>query len=601
MRKLFLVPVRFLAKFTLVVLLVGCVAAHKDSAVVVSSHAEEPAKTAPATPNLPSMPLSSELLYKILAAEIAGQRGQFDMAGDTYLQLARTTRDPRIAERAAQINIFKGEKQKALEALRLWAELDPENLDARQGLVVYFIRNGQPDAALVHLEKLLAGMPTPSPKEPTLSGLDFATDQGHGFMMIASLLAREQDKQAVLKLMGKFVEAHPDNPDALLAYSNLALSLGDAKVAAEAVDQALQRKPGWANAIAMRARILQTQGNKPEALTYLEEALKGTPKDLMLRLSYARLLVDVKRYNDARAQFELMAQQMPDNAEALFSLGLLSLQINQHDEAEGYFNQVIKLGKFLPESNYYLGQIAETRKQYQEAISLYKTVDQGDGYLDAQLRVVGLLAKQGDIPSARAHLQGIQVQDPQQVKLLYMAEADLLAEEGHYDQAMEVYNNALKAMPTDDTLLYGRAMLAGKLDRLDILEKDLRTILEREPDNARALNALGYTLADRTTRFEEAFAYIKRALELDPEDPATLDSMGWIHYRLGNTQEAIKYLQGAYKIDPNAEIAAHLGEVLWVSGNQDEARKIWEQALKSEPKDEALLTTMKRFKVLISL
>ena len=619
MRKLLLFPLQFLAKFALVVLLVGCVAARQDGTVLVPSHADEPGaasssggqirvqagpeNTLPPKVALPNVPLSSGMLYDMLVAEIAGQRGQPAITASNYLKLARSTRDPRIAERAAQALVFTGDKQGALEALKLWVELDPENLDARQGLVIFLLRNGQGDTALPHLEKLLAGVPAaPKPAANTMPGSpEFGTDQGHGFMMIAALLGREQDKQAALRLMGKFAEAHNTNPDALLSYSNLALTFNDLKSARTSIDQALQIKPGWPSAVALRARILQTQGDTSQAIASMEEATQANPKDLMLRLSYARLLVDAKKFDEARAQFTAMAKQMPDNAEALFSLGLLSLQITQLDDAAGYFNQVIKLDKFIPESSYYLGQIAESKKQYGDAVTLYRAVSQGDGYLDAQLRIVGLLAKQGDIAAARTHLRTIQVQDPQQVKLLFMAEADLLAEEKHYVQAMEIYNNALADMPKDNTLLYGRAMLAEKMDKLDILEQDLHNILEREPDNARALNALGYTLADRTNRYEEALGYVKRALEINPQDAATLDSMGWIHYRLGNTQQAIQYLQTAYKLDANAEIAAHLGEVLWISGDQPGARKVWEDALKAEPKDETLLTTMKRFKALISL
>lgn len=607
MKKLLLYPVRFLTKLTLVIVLVGCMAAHREGAVLVASHAEEPvdaARTTAAPPALPNVSLSPDLLYKLLSAEIAGQRGQYGAAADSYLQMARATRDPRLAERAAQISVFTGEKQKALKALKLWVELDPNNFDARQGLVVYLIRNGQSAAALEHVEKLLALVPAPpkqTPATPAVNGPDFATPQGHGFMFVAALLGREQDKPAALNVMSRLAAAHKENPDALFAYANLALTLGDTKVARQAVEQALETKPNWASAVALRARLLQSQGHTAEAIAYLDEAVRNNPKDLMLRLSYARLLVEAKRPDEARTQFQSMAKQMPDNAEALFSLGLLSIQINQHDDAKSYFEQVIKLGKFVPEANYYLGQIAENKKQFTDALTFYKAVDQGDGYLDAQLRVVGLLAKQGEIAAARTHLQGIQIQDAQQAKLIQMAEADLLSEEKHYDQAMQIYNAALDAMPQDDTLLYGRAMLAEKMDRLDILERDLHAILAREPDNARVLNALGYTLADRTQRYEEAFNYIKRALELNPQDAATLDSMGWIHYRLGNLSEALKYLHSAYKLDANAEIAAHLGEVLWASGDQQGARKVWEGALKAEPKDELLMGTMKRFKVLLSL
>lgn len=592
---------RLVSKFTVAALLAGCVAtAPRDGAVTTAAQAAEPpaAPPVPKVAPLPNVALTPELLYQLLIAEITAQRGGMGAASVDYLNLARSTRDPRLAERAAQIAVFSGDTQKALAALRLWVELDPENLDARQGLVVFLLRNDQGDAALEHLEKLLAAAPAPSPaKSPAdaNSGLEFNTPQGHGFMFIAALLGREQNKAAALRLMGKFAAAHKDNPDALFAYGNLAMTHGDLGAARTAVEQALQHKPDWANAVALRARILQLQGDSSAALAYLGDAVKNRPQDMMLRLGYARLLVEAQRTDEARAQFAAMAEQMADNADVLFSIALLSMQIKQPDDAVNYLKQVIKLDKFTAESHYYLGQIAENKKQYREAIDFYKIVDRGDAYLDAQLRIVGLLARQDDVAAARAHLRTIQARDPQQAKLITMAEADLLREEKQYTAAMEVYNNALSEQPKDNLLLYGRAMLAEKMDRLDILEQDLRSILEREPDNARALNALGYTLADRTTRYEEALALIKRALELNPQDAATLDSMGWVQYRLGHNKEALDYLQKAYALDPNAEIAAHLGEVLWVSGDREGARKIWQEALHADPKDEILLGTVKRF------
>ncbi|MEO5702361.1 MAG: tetratricopeptide repeat protein, partial [Gammaproteobacteria bacterium] len=443
MKKFLLFPARFFAKFILVVVLVGCVAAQQDSAVMLVSQAEEVAATLPAQPSFPNVALTHELLYKILMAEIAGQRGQFELAGNAYLQLARTTRDPRLGERAAQIAVFVRDKQKGLEALKLWVELDPSNVEARQGLVAFLVRNGQADAALAHLEILLAAPAVATETAPATAeiepGLDMVQALGsmpdQGFMQIAALLAREPDKKEALRLMGKFAAAHQESADAQFAYASLALSDGDLKLARAAVDSALQIKPDWLQAWVMRARVMQLQGETAQAVAYLKQLTDTHPDNLMLRLNYARLLVEAKQMEDAREQLNVLARRTPENAEVLFSLGLLSMQINQLDEAKNYLMQVSKLGKFPTESSYYLGQIAETKKQYSEAMTYYKVVDQGDAYLDAQLRIVAILARQGDIPAARTHLQGIQLQDPQQEKLLIMAEADLLREEKKYNEA----------------------------------------------------------------------------------------------------------------------------------------------------------------------
>lgn len=595
MVRFFLFTAQFLAKFITVILLVGCVSAHKDSAVMLQSYADEPAPAQPSKDHLPNVGLTPDLLYQTLVAEIASQRGQLDVAANSYLKLARATHDPRLVERATQIALLMHDGRKVLAALKLWVDLEPDNIEAREGLITSLVQNKQPGAALEHMEKLLSSPPA-VPKTP-VPGIepDFITEQGPNFMMIAGLLGAQQDKQAALKLMEKFVASHSGNPDALLAYSNLALSLGDLKLARNTVDKALRLEPGWLNAVVLRARILSLQGEASQALAYLKEALEGAPKNLTARVAYARLLVDAKRLEEARAQFEIMAKQVPDNAEILLALGLLSLQINQPDDAERYLTQVYKLQKHVPEASYYLGQIAESKKQYEAAINWYKNVDQGEAYMDAQLRIVGLLARQGNIAGARAYLQTVEVQDPQQQKLLLLAEADLLREEKRYDDAMTLYNNALRQVPDDSDLLYSRAMLAVKMDRLDLLERDLRSILRRDPNNAQALNALGYTLADRTTRYQEALSYIQRALEIAPHDGAILDSMGWIQYRLGNRVEAVRYLRSAIEKSEEAEIAAHLGEVLWVTGDQQGARKVWQQAVKAGDKDPTLLDTLKRF------
>lgn len=586
------------ARLLSVPLLVGCVAGQQGG-LLVASHADEPAKVHGVPPPLPDVSLTEDLLYKFLVAEIAGQRGESKLAGERYLELAKATRDPRVAQRAAQIAFFAKDQQMALAALRLWVDLAPNSVEARQGLVVLLVRNGQADAALPHLEKLitLLPLPLPSPAQAaaTPNGPEFITDQGYAFMFVASLLSREQDKQGALRLMKKLTEAHRDNPDAQLAHATLALGLADFQAARPALDQALKLKPGWGNAAALRARMLQMQGDNEGALNYLQATVKDHPKDLSLRLSYARLLVDAKRLAEAREQFTTIAQQMPGNPDVALSLGILSLQIKQPDDAERYLKQARQLGKYERETSYYLGQIAETRKDYGAAIGFYKTVDQGEAYLDAQLRVVGLMAKQGDTAGARTYLRKIKLQSPEQAKLITMAEADLLREEKHYAQAIEIYNIALQQAPADNDLLYGRAMLAEKINRLDLLEQDLGNILAREPKNARALNALGYTLADKTTRYPEALDYIKRALELSPQDGGILDSMGWVQFRLGNKAEALRYLKQALELTPEAEIAAHLGEVLWVTGDQDQARKIWQDALKTAPDDEVLQNTVKRF------
>jgi len=253
------------------------------------------------------------------------------------------------------------------------------------------------------------------------------------------------------------------------------------------------------------------------------------------------------------------------------------------------------MGKRIQETNYYLGQVAEQRQDDKTAMNRYSYVRHGEFYFNAQLRIVAILADQKEYDKAREQLQSIRVSSSKQRLQLILLEGDLLREAQRYPDAKEYYTRILDEMPNETSVRYARALIAEKLGELDLLESDLQTILKQEPSNAQVLNALGYTLADRTNRFDEAMKYIKRAFELEPDDAAVVDSMGWIEYRMGNYKQAIEHLRRANDLSKDPEIAAHLGEVLWTSGDKNAAIEIWEGSLKENPKDKALLDVMKKF------
>lgn len=527
--------------------------------------------------DLPKIALTPELLYSLLVGEIAGQRGQLGTAIGHYMAVAKMTRDPRIAERATTIAIYGRDAARALEAAKLWIEVDPDSRKAHQILAVLYIRNGQADAALPHLERLSAN------------------GAGERFLLISHLLSREQDKQAALRVMEKLVAGREDVPEALFAHAHLALNAGELGLAERVIDQVLAVKPRWSDAIILRARVLSQAGRIGQALEQLHQVLAEIPDDQEVRLIYARLLVDAKRIGDAQAQFKILAERAPDNHDVLYALALLSLQSDSLGEAEEYFLKLKEGGHKVNESNYHLGQIAESNKQGELAIERYSAVEPGVYYWDAQLRIAFVLADRRGLEAARDHLHGMEAKNARQQVRLYLVESELLTAAQEHEQAMAVYDKALQTIPGDPDLLYARALLAEKLDRLDILEADLRQILKRDPDNVEALNALGYTLADRTTRYEEALGYIKHALELKPDSFFILDSMGWVQYRMGNHQEAVKYLRRAIALQWDSEIAAHLGEVLWVIGDHEGAREIWNSALGKAPGNKILLDVIKRF------
>ncbi len=567
----------FVAVLGISTLATGCATARPGAAAAAPGDTPA-AKTAKPLPK--TLPAPPEAIYQALVAEMAAQRGYYDVAAEYYQRLARTTNDPKIAERATRIAVFTRDDKRALESAKVWLEQDPGNLEARLLIAAVLIKQGKIDAAVEHLETVVA---------------EQATTPDHGFGMVATLLANLPDNKPALATMEKLVSKHKDDPFAQLNYSQLALRAEALDKSRSAVEAALRLKPEWPNALVLKARILQLSGDTAQSLQILDAVIKQQPNDIPLRLAYARALISANRHADALTQFEALLKQAPDNADVLLGAALLSIDLKNMDKAEGYLTQLNKQPKRSGEAGFYLGVVAEEKKDYDAAKQWYAAVPPGENYLSAQIRIAEVMARQGDIEGARDHLRGLGFADPSQKLRIYLAEGNILYQAGQYAPAMELYDAALTEIPDNPELLYSRALTAEKLDRLDILERDLTSIIKREPNNAPVLNTLGYTLADRTNRYQEALGYIKRALELRPQDFAIMDSMGWVQHKLGNNEEAIKWLRKSFEQGQDPEVAAHLGEVLWVAGDQQGAKDVWQRAAKTAPDHKVLLETMRRF------
>jgi len=566
--------------------LVGCAVAPGQMAVQTATSSADEAAPNSATVDaeynvdLPVVPLTPDTLYKLLVAETALQRGHYAVGFSQYFDLAERTRDPRLAAKATRIAIFVRDHKSALQAATLWVDIDPTNLAARQAISAAYIRGGNPDAALAHLEYILA---------------QENSDAGQGFMLIASLLSREQDLRGVLDVMAKLVDAHQESHAAWQAYAHLALRAGVVEKADAAVKRSLHLEPDNVSAIMLQMRILQGRENKAEAVEYLEQQVRAFPDKSVLRLSYARQLVDARDYDEAFTQYQVVLKQSPGDVDVLFALGLLALQLDRQESAFDYLTQAKETGLRSDDARFYLGQLEELRENPDAALEHYSYVVGGGNLIEARVRQAMIEARLGNVEDARNYLHSLHVNTPTQRQRLFLIEGEILRNAERHQEAMTLFNHALDEMPGDIPLLYARAMAAERLDQLDLAERDLKAIIEADETNADALNALGYTLADRTDRYQEAHGYVKRALELRPNDNAILDSMGWVLYRLGQYNEAIKMLRKSLEISLDPEVAAHLGEVLWVSGEREDAREVWRQALEVTPGDKRLLNIMERF------
>ncbi len=541
-----------------------------------------PAATAPSPePEPPQVELGPELLYQLLVAEFSGQQGALRLSAATYLEAAHRTRDYRLARRATRIAIYARENGIALNAARLWVELDPGNDEAHKSAAALLIAAGEHAQARPHLDKLVQNT---------------RQDGNHGYMLAATLLASDPNKERALATMAELVAGTPNAPHALYAQAYLANQLDNNELARTTLNKLLSHEPEHTQGLILQARVLRALEDIDAALQSMDRALVLSPDNHQLRLTYARMLVDARRLKEARQQFTLLSKATPNDVDVIYALGLLALEAGDLDAAENHFDKLLRHREREEESRFAMAQIAEARQQHDKAIEWFSSIAQGERYLEAQLQAARLIAQHRSMAQARRYLRELETQNDEERVQLLLSEAELLNNAEQHAEAMVVYDEGLITFHHNTDLLYARALTAEKVDRLDILENDLKLILQRDPDDVHALNALGYTLIDRTDRYQEGYELIERAYQQRPDDIAILDSMGWALYRLGRLDEALEYLKQAAAKLRDGEIAAHLGEVLWASGKRDEANQVWEEALKFAPDNKILQQTLKRLR-----
>ncbi len=524
--------------------------------------------------------LSSDLIYNILVGEIALQRRNLDLAYAHQLKGAELAQDAVAAERAARIALHQKDQAGALVAVKRWIAYAPEDAQARQMAVMLNMQSNAYAEALQQLRSMV----------------QLHEQQGQdGFVHAIAAVTAGQDRQLALRLMRSLAAGYKEKPEASYAVALSAVMARDFDVAEHAARQAIGQKPDMDRAYVLLGRIYMEQKDSAGAMRVMQQALDISPDSTALRSAYARLLLDLNRPELAYEQFQKLRALMPDNTtDILFSLGIISLQLERRAQAAEHFTALVKAEKRVVDASFFLGRIDELEGRYDAAIAWYAKVQNGNYLFDALARTAGLVAAKGDVPKARSMLDDMRTKMPGRSVDLFILEGEMLRKHSSNDLVVELYSAALKQYPDDLDLLYARALSASLDGRVDILEQDILNILERKPDHADALNALGYTLADQTERYQEALDYITRALAIKPDSPAILDSMGWVQYRMGNNEQALQYLRRAFGMLQDVEIAAHLGELLWVTGQKQEAQKILQGALKKSPDNKYLQQAIKR-------
>jgi len=540
----------------------------------------EPDSKPEETAVLPNIELSDELLYEFLLTEVAVQRGDADLAVRGSLELAEKTRDPRLAMRATQIALQSGQLDKAAESLKIWREADPASPMAMRMNASVLLRTGKLDEARQELVKVLQA--------------DQA-NVGHIFYQIYQMLASYPDKDEALNFMRDLAQPYPRVAEAHWAVAQLAQASGDDKLALDEAKLARSLRPDWDTAVSLEAFLLKKSAPQ-QGLQLLRRFLSGHPDAQEIRLQYARALLEEKQYKEARDQFQILADDNPDNPETAFAIALISLQMKDYKGAEEHLKEALYKGKKDQNTvRYYLGQLDEAKHSSEEAIENYRQVNGGEYQFAAQIRIAYLLNKSGRFDEAIQQLHQIIPVDNQQRVQLISVEAQLLREANRLSEAYLVLQHGLEKLPNDPDLLYGTAMVADTLGKPDVFEQLMRKLIKIQPDHAHAYNALGYGLLERNEKIPEAMQLVEKALQLAPDDPAIMDSVGWGYYRTGKLDESVKMLRRAYAGNPDPEIAAHLGEVLWMRGDKAEARKIWQDSLKENPDNAKLQAAIKKF------
>jgi tetratricopeptide (TPR) repeat protein len=526
--------------------------------------------------------LLARTVYQALLGELALRGGEVDLGVSAWADLARRTQDPKVLARATEVAGLARQYDLAVELAEMWVSAEPESTKARQAQSTLLLLGNRLDELAPQLAELLARDPA---------------SLAANLMHLNRMLARHADKKAVRNLVDRVVSPHLPMPEAYFAMAQAASNAGDDAASIAAVEQALAHRPNWEAAALLRAQG-QARQSVPLAIEGLQAFLKTAPKALDARLTLARLLINDKRFTESRAQLDLLIKEVPDNPEVIYPLAMLALQQGDTDIGRAQLEHLLETG-FTDKStvHFFLGQLDEEKGKVDAALAHYAKVLAGDQLIAARTRSAALLQKRGQINEALAVLASTRGATARERTQLLLAEAQLLREASRLHEAFLVLEAGLKAQPENLDLLYESAMIADRLGRYDVLEQNLKRLLEIDPDHAHGLNALGYSWADRNIRVGEAEKLIAKALALAPEDPFIMDSMGWVYFRQGRLNEALVTLEKAFSLRADPEIAAHLGEVLWLVDRKDEARRILSEAAKQHPDNEVLASVIKKLQL----
>lgn len=524
---------------------------------------------------------TKDQLNRTIINELGGQRGYLPDAAEDYYALAKETRDLALIRRAAQFAAASDNNPRVIELAQLWIEKDPLAREPHLLISYQLLEAGRLEEAMEHIGMVLE-----------LDGnIDFTT-----------ITSRTQylPPQARGRLIESFKGLRIKFPEERAVHYSLIQLLEQSDRAEEAMTELMAYRDLHGNSsriMLLQAQLMLKLERVDDAVNILAEGIDAYPENRLLRFNYGRILVQTRQLEEAREQFALLAVMAPDDYETLYSLALLDLELDSVDSAKQLLNKLVQANYRLNDTHYYLGYIGQNQNEPLEAIEHFKKVGTDSAnFLNSQRQVIRMLVLGEQFEEAHAWALSISEGHPDLELVLLTVETDALMNAGHLEQAEELLGETIASNPDNVDLLFARALLVERRGDLVAAETDLRKIIELQPEDSRALNHLGYTLADRDERLDEALGLLERAIAIAPEDPAIIDSLAWAQYKLGRHEEALHNLERAFEVFPDPEVAAHLGEVLWAMGRQREANRIWENALRENPEAQVILNTIERLK-----
>jgi tetratricopeptide (TPR) repeat protein len=539
-----------------------------------------------AADGLPNVQLTKELLYDLMRAELDFREGRWQAPYNTMLAAAKATGDPRLARRAAEMAHAAAQPEQALAAVKLWRTLAPQSEEAQQYYLGFLVMADD----LAEAEKVLAARLAAA--EPAARGASLFQAQ--------QLLSRANDRHAAALAVQRLATPYEGVFEAHIVLAQSHLMRKERDEAGRHAQLALALKPDSELAALALAHVT---ANDEEAAAHLARFLERHPNAREVRAARARILVNQLKYREAYGEFSALLKQQPDNMAALYAAGVMAMQLEDMAGAEKYFERYMAVLAVRGDDDRdptkvlaLLAQLAEERRDYRRALGWLERIEPGDEgpQLAAQLKRAQLIAKLGDVKGGRAALDAMVPLDPQAQAQVAVAHGQLLREAGQAPEAFELLQVAARRHPDNPDLLYDFALAAEKVGRLDLMEQALRSVIAQAPANHHAYNALGYSLAERNVRLGEARELIEQAHRMAPGDPFILDSMGWVQYRLGNLKAAEELLRRAYALRDDADIAVHLGEVLWKLGMKADAQRLFREARAKDPQNGALRDTLAR-------